>query len=116
MALLIDYKLKASMMLEALIATIVVAISFGLAVSVYSNVLRSGDLRNKLKAQLILNNHAIEMKTEKKYVDDKIEYDNGSLIQKISKYNGTGNVFQLSLTFTDKSGKVLAAQTELIVE
>lgn len=111
---LLKIKCKASTLLESLVAMVLIMICFGIAMMIYVNVMSSDNNRQKLSAQLLLNQVALEGKQEKKYLDEKIEAGNMTIQKTVAPYKEADNLSLLTLTAFDKNGKMIAQHKELI--
>ena len=110
----LNHTLKASTLLESLIAMIIIVVCFGVATMIYSNVLDSDKQRLQLKAILVLNEEAIELKKGKTFLDS--EKQNGDWVIKkiVEKYPQTENLYTISLSVIDRNGRIIATRNELI--
>jgi len=113
MALLIK-RIQASTLVESLIAMVVVVISFGIATTVYINVLSSGEEVQKLKSMAILQKIAVEVKQDHLFLDDDLKEGEFVIEKKIVSYNGQKYLFHLKLKAFSKNSKQLAEYNELI--
>jgi len=100
--------------MESLIAMVIIIICFGTATMIWSNVLSSDKQRIHLKASLLLNAEAIQIRKEKNFVDDQKKIDDWIIIKKVEPYKNTENLFVLTLSVTDQEGKKLFTRNELI--
>ena len=108
-------KLKAATLMEALIAMVIIVVSFGVAVMIYSNVLDSDKQYQQLKATLLLNQESILTKREKLFLDGEKIYGEWTIKKVISHYQGIENLYNLEFAVVDKQGKLIAKRNELII-
>ena len=113
---LLNQKLKAATLVEALMALVIVMICFVIGSMIYVNVINSDNNRQEIKANLILNETALKTKEEKKFIDEKIEIGNENLIiqKTVILYKNIENLNLLTLIASDKKGRVIAQRKELI--
>jgi len=111
----LNHTLKASTLLESLIAMIIIVVCFGVATMIYSNVLDSDKQRLQLKAILVLNQEAIETKIEKKFLESEKQIGDWTIRKTVEKYPQTENVYSISLSVIDRNGKVIATHNELML-
>ena len=111
---LLTKKIKGSTLVESLIAMVVVMVSFGVATTVYVNVLSSRDEIQKLKSMTILKKLAFESKQNRLFLDDNITVDGFVIEKKVVSYNGQKDLFQLKLKAFNQNEKQLAEYNELI--
>lgn len=109
-------KIKASTMLEALVAMVIILGAFTVTCMIYVNVTTSDNSRQKLDAQLLMNELALKTKQEKSFIDEKTETDFLIIEKTISKYPNAENLNQLTIIVSNKEGKIIAAYNELLVE
>ena len=108
-------KIKASTLIEVLIAMILVMFSFGIAMAIYINVSLSDHLVQKLKAELLLNETAIETKAGNSFIDEKTGLGNISVNKTVTSYNGISGLHLLLLEAFDVNGKKISERKELII-
>ncbi len=106
--------LKAATLIESLVAMVVVATCLGIATMVHVNVLNSDHQRKKTKANLILNHEASEIKTQKMFVDGERVLGEWTIKRSVEKYEGTENLYKLSLSVIDQDKKIITVRNELI--
>jgi Tfp pilus assembly protein PilV len=106
-------KLKGSTILESLIAMIVLVICLGISGMIYANVLGSDKGMLRLKTTSILENQAIEIKKQKRFIDDEIPVENMRLSTRFSNYEQT-DLIQMHLVLKDNEGRIVAEREELI--
>ncbi len=94
---------------------IIIIVCFGAATMIYSNVLNSDNQRVQLKASLLLNEEAIGIKMEKNFIDSEKQVGDWTIKKTVELYSQTENVYKLSLSAVNKSGKIIAVRNELIL-
>lgn len=111
-----DFKhLKASSMLEALVAMVIILGSFVVTCMIYVNVTTSDNNRQKLDAQLLINQMAFKTKQEQNFIDETTETDFLTIEKTVVKYPNTEDLNQLTIRVTDKEGKLIEEYKELLV-
>jgi hypothetical protein len=111
----LDKKLKATTIIESMIAMIIIVICFGIGTMIFNNILSSDKHRQELKAMLYLNQEAIEIKKEKIFLDNEKQIGEWTIKSKIEKYEQTENLIKLELLAINSKGKIIAKRNELIV-
>lgn len=111
---LLNTKLKGTTLIESLIAMVVVMLCFGIATTVYVNVITSGNQVQKLKSQLLLKKIASETKQNRLFLDKKTSSDEIIVEKKIIQYGGMKNLLQLNLKAYTKNEKLLSEYNELV--
>ena len=107
--------LKASTLIESLIAMIIMVVCLAVGTMIYTNVMDSDKQHKQLRAALLLNKEADEVKTEKSYIDSETQVGDWMIKKVIKKYDQTENVYQLSLSVIDQDKKIIAVRNELVV-
>lgn len=106
--------LKASSLVEVIIAMVVITLVFGLTLVIYLNVVRSSSLFPKLKASSLLDQVALQTKTEKRFFEETLETGGYHIHKQVSIYRGNERLLLIRLQATDPEGTVLAERNELI--
>ncbi|MDQ3192428.1 MAG: hypothetical protein M3Q58_12615 [Bacteroidota bacterium] len=112
---LLTKKIKASTLIEVIVALIIVMISFGIAMAIYVNVTYSDNQIQKLKANLILNETAIKTTNENSFIDEKTEVDGISVVKTVHSYEGIQGLNLLLLEAFDVNMKKIAERKELVI-
>ncbi len=110
----ITTKISASSLFETIIAMMVIMIVFGIAMTIYVNVMKNSTSLAELKASLKLDEIAKDTKANKSYFDEHFE-DESTVIEKVvKKYNGQEGLLLLDIQAFDKTNKKLAERKEII--
>ncbi len=96
----LNRKLKASTLMESLIAMVIIVVCMGVSAMIYSNVLDSDKQRIQLKAYMLLNTEAIQTKTEKSFIDSEKLVGDWTIKKTVELYPQTENVYKLSRPLT----------------
>ena len=107
-------KLKASTLVEALVAMVIVMLAVGMFTTIYVNVMKSSDHNRKVLASVLLDKIAMETKQKKVFLDEQIKTEEFIVDKKIVPYEGAAGLSVLSLKASDKNEKLLAERNELI--
>lgn len=111
---LLTKKIPGATLIEALIAMVIVMLSFGIAITVYVNVISSGNQSQKLKCQFLLKKIAIETKQNHLFLDEKISSDEITVQKTVTPYSGNKNILQLNLKAYSPNEKLLSEYNELV--
>lgn len=111
---LLTKKIKAATLIESLIAMVIVMLCFGIAITVYVNVISSGNQAQKLRSRLLLKKIAVETKQSRVFLDEKITLDEVVVQKKITPYNGMKNLVQMNLKAYSNTEKLLSEYNELV--
>lgn len=79
-------RLQASTLLESLISMVLIVVCFSTAVMIYVSVLDNDKQRIKLKALLILDREAIQIKKEKNFLDTEKIIDDCEIKKTVVRY------------------------------
>jgi len=111
----LNSSLKASTLMESLVAMVIIVVSLGVGTMIYSNVLNSDKQVLQLKATCILDQQAAQTKTEKSFLDDEKLLGNWKIKKKVDLYDQTKNLYQLTFSAFDGNGQLIAIRKELII-
>ncbi|PCJ87266.1 MAG: hypothetical protein COA57_04870 [Flavobacteriales bacterium] len=112
---LLKQKIKATTLVETLIAMVIVMITFGLGLMIYVNVMNSGNQQLKLNAQLLMNQMAAETKTDNNFLDEEMETETLKIIKTVLPYEGSKRLNILMFEAFNKGGKKVTERKELII-
>jgi len=112
---LLNKKIRASTLLETIVALMLVMMCFSIGMMIYVNVINSDNNRQKLHVHLLLKGIAFKTKTDNSYLDESIESEMLSIKKKVIKYKDTENLNMLTLKAYDKQGKLLEEYKELLI-
>jgi type II secretory pathway pseudopilin PulG len=107
--------LKASTLVESLIAMVILVLCLGIATMVFANVLNSDRERKQLNAAQIADQEVLRAKQENNFLDAEYEVNRFIVKKTVEKYEQTENLFLLSLTVLDPDRKPVYTRRELIV-
>jgi hypothetical protein len=111
----INIRIKASSLLESLIAMTLITIVFLLTTQLFVNVVGSGFSLAKFNAELVLDDVAIELSGSKSHFDAAFERSNLKIIKKVVKYKDSENLLYVNLQAFDMENTKLAERRELIL-
>jgi len=111
----LNFALKASTLMESLVAMVIIVVSLGVGTMIYSNILNSDKQVLQLKAICLLNKEAARTKKEKTFLDSEKQFENCNIKKTVELYDQTANLYRLTLSAFDKSGHLIAVRKELII-
>lgn len=111
----LNHQLKASTLIESLIAMIILVVCLGIGTMVFANVLNSGRERSVLHATLLADEEALKIKAQKNYLDGEENVGDWTLKRTVERYPETENLFLLSIAVIDNNHKIVFVRRELIV-
>lgn len=110
----IDFRLKASTLMESLVAMVLIMLTMCIGGMIYANVLSSSDNARKLNAQLLLDQVVQEMKEKEDFIDGSVEVGEIRVEKRVQLYKETDGLWQVSLKAYDAKNKLLATQIQLL--
>jgi hypothetical protein len=106
-------ELKASLLPEALAAMIVIMISVGICAGVYGNVLGSDNGSQLLRAELLLEKMALEVKKNDRLLNEELKVKEFTIRKTLTAYTGAEKLYVLKLSAVNEQGKQVAEYSEL---
>jgi Tfp pilus assembly protein PilV len=110
----LNYMLKASTLIESLVAMVIMVICLSIGTIIYTNVMSSDKQRMQLKALLLLNKEAIEVKAAKSFLDSEKQVGDWTIKKTIEKYDQSENLYKMSLSVIDRDKKIIFVRNELV--
>ena len=114
MALLRNNHLKASSLIEVVVAMVILSVTFTVCLMVFNNITRSTYSLRQMKYSLILQNLKLKTEQEKSYFDEVISEENEIVYKKVSHYNNRENLILLEFEVVDAGNEVIAERKDLI--
>ncbi|MBN8696075.1 MAG: hypothetical protein J0L87_06060 [Bacteroidetes bacterium] len=108
-------KIKASTLVESLVAIVLIMLSMGFATLIYINVLSSDKQLDKHRAILFLNKYALEAIAKDEMFDSEITFENYLIEKKIEKYPYSDNLYLFKLALLNMDGKEIFVRRQLIL-
>ena len=109
-------RIKASSLFETIVALMVIVLVFGIAMTMYVNILRTSTSLAELKASQKLEELSKETKMNKSYFDEHSDDQLTKIDKRVSKYQGKEGLLLLELEAFDMSDKRLAERKEIILD
>ncbi|MGQ0827042.1 MAG: type IV pilus modification PilV family protein [Bacteroidota bacterium] len=111
----LNHKLKASTLVESLIAMVILVVCLGVGTMIYTNVLDSGKQRKRLKALFLINKESMEIKSGKDFLDTEKQIGDWTIKRTVEKFDQAENLYKLELSVIDQNKKTIAVHNELIL-
>lgn len=108
-------KLGGATLIEALVAIIVVAITFVMSAMIYINVISSDNSFQKLKATSIIREMVIDTYSRNNLIDTTLTKDSITVIRTVTTYPNTPKGIVLSFKAFGPNKRFLASYTELVL-
>ena len=112
---LIHRRVKASSLIETIVAMMIVMLVFFVAMSIYVNVLRNSISLSELSAAQQLQTLAQETIKNKSYFNETIDTETLTITKSCGNYGSYSELFLLNIEAQDKSGRIVATRKELIL-
>ncbi len=109
-------KIKASSLLETIVAMVILVAVFTIAIMIFVNVTATGFNFQKIHANNLLKNLSRQTVKEMKLYDENLEVNNILVVKKVSKYQEQKGLFVLELSAFNKDSIKLAQRRELIFQ
>lgn len=106
-------RIKASTLIESIVALTIIAIIFGAALVTFSSVTSTGNARQRILAHEVIQNAAVVTKDEGKYLDEQWEIGNVKFSKKV-EVTDVG-LLRLSIVATGPNGRQLDYYDEYLI-
>jgi len=107
-------KVQASTILEVVISMVIIVVVFGIAMMIYTNVLRMSLSVKKLKAQALLNEMAMKAEHNATDAPPDVMVDDFRIEQETKPYNGNAALIEIHLTAYDSNKQKIAELQQVI--
>ena len=108
-------RVKASTIMEVIISMIIIIIVFGIAMMIYTNVLRLSLSTKKLRAQALLQETMLKAEQTTGNTTQSLTIDDFRIEQEVSPYNKESNLTLIHLTAYDQNQQKIAELQKVIV-
>lgn len=109
-------RLKASSILEVVIAMVVIVVVFTIAMAIFGNVQRLSLTGKKVKAQAVLKQVLLKSEQNVAVGKETTTIDEFKVEQEITLYGQGNNLYQISQTAYDSNGEIVAESKNVIYE
>jgi type II secretory pathway pseudopilin PulG len=111
---LLNTKLKSFTLIETLVALVIIMLSFGMAMLLFTQVENARKTALKLKMNLAMEAVAQQTKQEGIYLDERMEYPAFYIEKKCYPYEPESNAIVLWLTAQQKNDKLKTEHKEIV--
>ena len=108
-------KLKASTLVEVIVAMVIISTVFLLSLGVFLNISKHSNNGLKLKAALVSEEIMVSTRQGKLFLDENIPLDNLDIIKQVSSYKSYKDLVLVSIEVKDKRGKSLLVKREIMI-
>ncbi len=111
----LNTKIKGFTLIEVLVSLTLIMLSFGIGLMIYINVIKSDHNYLKLEALAAIKQVSNETKIKKQFIDEEYSFENVDINKTITKYNGSQNLYIISIEAFDKNGKKINELKEMVI-
>jgi Tfp pilus assembly protein PilE len=104
-------RVRASTIMEVIVSMVIIIVVFGIAMMIYSNVLRLSLSGKKMRAQAILNETMVKAERNTENTKQTFTIDDFRIEQEIKSYN---NATDIHLTAFDENQQKIAEMEKVI--
>ncbi len=112
----LETKVNASTLLEVVIAMVIIILVFGMAMMIYTNVLRLSLSAKKIKAQAILQDIALKTEQTRDYTTRSIAVDDFRIEQEVQAFNNDTLLNRIHLTAYDANQRLITELQKVIAK
>ncbi|TWI94537.1 hypothetical protein JN11_04647 [Mucilaginibacter frigoritolerans] len=110
----LNNKVKASTLMEVIVSMVVIVIVFGIAMMIYTNVLRLSLSAKKIRAQALLQEAMINAERDSIKTTQTFQVDDFRIEQEIKPYLGNNALTDIHLTAYDQNQQKIAEMEKAI--
>lgn len=115
MDIVLKQKIKASTLVETIVAMLVVTFVFTIAFATIAGLSKNSNNSLKTKAYFVSQEVWVKTKTEKEFFDQDFVFGNITVKRTVKEYQKYDELFQLSIETFDSNNHKLFEQNELII-
>jgi Tfp pilus assembly protein PilE len=108
-------RVKASTVLEVIISMIIIVVVFGIAMMIYTNVLRLSLSAKKIRAQALLQETMLNAERNTGNTNQSLTVDDFRIEQEVTPYNSESNLTAIHLTVYDQNQQKVAELQKVII-
>jgi len=108
-------KLRASTIVEVLIAMVIIVVVFGIAMMIYANVMRSSLSVKKIKAEAVLKEYLQNAEKSNGNITQSFSVDSLNIEQTVKSYNAEKNLVEIDLVAYDANQQKVAELHKVII-
>ncbi|MCP4520117.1 MAG: hypothetical protein GY827_00200 [Cytophagales bacterium] len=112
---MVGLKVQASSLIEVLVAMFILSLSLMIGSMIYMNVLRSSASTQKIEARLYLENLALQLEQDQKFVNQQITTDYFDIDIIFQPYQGSSELLEMKLSAINKENKPLLHLKKIVL-
>lgn len=107
-------KLKASTLIETMVAMVILCLVMGTAMVVFINATSSSISFDKVKAGFLVNNAMEQTHNTQSFVDEELEIDQIKLIKTVTAYGSNNDLVLIEIKAFNPEEKLLAVSKSIL--
>jgi type II secretory pathway pseudopilin PulG len=111
----LNSRLRASTIIETIVAMVIILICSGVGFSLFTGIARDVNDQLRIEAEIMVNSLAAETKLKKDYSESSFETENLTLHRSVNTYLKKSSVKILLIEAYSLSGKKICEYKELVV-
>ena len=108
-------KVSGSTIMEVVVSMVIIVLVFGIAMMIYSNVLRLSQSAKKLRAQALLQETMLKAEQTPGNVTQSLTLDDFRVEQEVKPYNSNSKLTEIHLTAYDQNQQKIAELQKVII-
>jgi Tfp pilus assembly protein PilE len=109
-------KVRASTLLEVVIAMVIIILVFGMAMMIYANVLRLSLSAKKIKAQAVLQDIALKAEQTGQYSTGSVTIDDFRIEQEVQPFSNDTLLNKIHLTVYDANQQKITELQKVLIK
>ena len=110
------YSLKSSTIIETIIALTIILIIFGIATTLFANIMNSTDSIKKIKAKNILESYAYQTVEEKLFFDSNEQVDEFIINRSIIDVTNSNNILKIHFSISTDQKLLICEWDQLVIK
>jgi len=112
----IKLKARASTLLEVIISMILIMVVFGIAMMIFTNVIRFTTSAKQIRAKAALEDLLVKEEQSKTIASQSIALDEFTIEEAVAAYNNQQNLLLVQLTAFDQNRQEVASAQKVILK
>jgi len=110
----LNIRVSASTLMEVIVSMVIIVVVFGIAMTIFTNVMRSSLSAKKIKAQVILNETLLKSENMPNNINQSFTVGDFRIEQEVKPFNGDNNLTDIHLTAYDQNQQKVAELEKVI--
>lgn len=108
------HKFEASTVLEVIVAMVVILVVLGLALTIYSNVMRQSTPARQIRARMLIKKALLTAQLNQEGVDEQT-YSGWVVKSEWKSYKGNDRLIEIQVTVSDENGLKVAGSRQVVI-